>query len=72
MSRNHPFLLKAACKDYLWGGRRLQDDYGVDTSVSPLAEAWVCSTHLAGCCITEKGDSLREVLASHPDFLGKP
>ena len=45
---NEPFLLKPAYKDYLWGGRRLKDDFGKETDRSPLAESWECSTHPDG------------------------
>lgn len=40
--------LKPACKDYLWGGSRLRDEYHIDTACSPLAEAWVLSCHPDG------------------------
>lgn len=31
--------LKPACKDYLWGGEKLRDNYGIDSPLHPLAEA---------------------------------
>ena len=37
---NRPFLLHPACKDYLWGGRRLKDDFSKETGLTPLAETW--------------------------------
>lgn len=71
---NPPFLLKSALKDYLWGGSRLKDDFCKETSLSPLAEAWVCSTHPDGLSIAAsapfEGMSLTEVLAQNPEFLG--
>ena len=43
-----PFKLAPAAKDYLWGGTRLNDDFGKNLTVSPLAETWECSTHSDG------------------------
>lgn len=37
---NKPFMLKPAAKDYLWGGRRLNDDFGKGIQLDPLAEIW--------------------------------
>ena len=48
MSGNIPFLLKPAAKDYLWGGRRLNDEFNKGIDVYPLAETWECSTHPDG------------------------
>ena len=69
-----PFLLRPAGKDYLWGGNRLRDDFSKDMEESPLAETWECSTHPDGPSIVASGKfegmTLREVLKSHPEFLG--
>ena len=35
--RNEPLLLRPAGKDYLWGGKRLNDEYGKNIELSPLA-----------------------------------
>ena len=40
--------LKPACKDYLWGGQKLRTDFGFDSPLDPLAEAWVLSCHPDG------------------------
>ena len=72
--QNRPFLLKPCGKDYLWGGRRLQDDFSKDLPMQPLAESWECSTHPAGPSRvadgTENGTDLRDVLRKHPEYLG--
>lgn len=72
--RNRPFLLKPCGKDYLWGGRRLRDDFSKDLPMQPLAESWECSTHPAGPSRvadgTENGTDLREVIREHPEYLG--
>lgn len=72
---NAPFLLSPIGKDYIWGGNRLNDDYGKSIDICPLAETWECSTHPAGLSVVSSGEflgtSLREVLKKHPDFLGE-
>ena len=35
---NLPFMLKPAAKSYLWGGSRLNDDFGKKINLDPLAE----------------------------------
>lgn len=71
---NHPFLLKPAPKDYLWGGTRLKDDFGKETSLDTLAETWECSTHPEGLSLVAggkyAGKTLKEVLQKHPEYLG--
>ena len=64
-----PFLLTPAAKDYLWGGSRLNDDFGKGIQVSPLAETWECSTHPDGESLVN-GEPLSRVLARHPQWLG--
>lgn len=65
-----PLLLKPAVKDYLWGGSRLNDDFNLNISVDPLAEAWMCSTHKDGISTLSTGEDLRELLADHTDWVG--
>lgn len=70
----YPFLLKPVGKDYLWGGSRLNDDFGKSINLSPLAETWECSTHPDGISLVASGKfsgkNLKEVLAAHPEYLG--
>ena len=70
-----PFLLTPAAKDYLWGGNRLNDDFGKEIDLSPLAETWECSTHPDGPSIIVngiyRGQKLTDVLKEHPEFLGE-
>lgn len=68
---NKPLLLKPAAKDYLWGGSRLNDDFGKAIPLSPLAETWECSTHPDGqSLVAETGEPLGELLNRHEDYLG--
>ena len=40
--------LKPSCKDYLWGGHRLVDEYGKEYDGDVLAETWELSCHPDG------------------------
>ena len=72
---NKQFLLKPIGKDYLWGGRRLNDDFSKDIPMQPLAETWECSTHHDGTSMVASGEfkglSLAAVLRRNPGLLGK-
>lgn len=74
MSGNIPFLLKPAVKDYIWGGRRLNDEFNKGIDIYPLAETWECSTHPDGVSMVDSGmdigKPLSEVLREHPEYLG--
>lgn len=52
----YPLLLKAPLKDYLWGGRRLIDEYGFETDKEKAAEAWMLSCHKDGNSIVRNGE----------------
>ena len=39
------YKLKPSCKDYLWGGHRLADEYGKEYDGEVLAETWELSCH---------------------------
>ena len=66
-----PLLLAPAAKDYLWGGSRLNDDFNLELPCSPLAEAWMCSTHPDGeSALPALSCSLADFLTVHPDYLG--
>lgn len=71
---NSPFFLKPSAKDYLWGGRRLNDEFAKDIDMEPLAETWECSTHPDGPSFVVsgvyKGKTLAEVLKDHKEYLG--
>jgi mannose-6-phosphate isomerase class I len=73
-SGHNPFLLLPAGKDYLWGGCRLNDEFSKGIQMEPLAETWECSTHPDGPSYVGsgkyEGQSLRQVLHLHPEFLG--
>ena len=70
---NIPFMLRPAAKDYLWGGSRLNDDFGKNMNLQSLAETWECSTHPDDPSIVASGDYkgmlLTDVLKNRPEFL---
>ena len=47
--------LKPACKDYLWGGRRLKDEYNKEIEGDILAESWELSCHPDGPSTIDSG-----------------
>lgn len=71
---NKPFLLRPSGKDYLWGGRRLNDEFEKGIEMYPLAETWECSTHPDGPSYVSggsfDGETLADVIRAHPDYLG--
>lgn len=70
-----PFLLKPVGKDYLWGGERLNTEFGKGIDLKPLAETWECSTHNDGVSIIASGEfsgmKLSEYIARYPNSLGE-
>lgn len=60
--------------DYIWGGSRLVDEYGIETEKRPAAEAWVLSCHKAGpAVVTEgelKGKTLQEIYENDKSICG--
>lgn len=73
--KNKPLLLKPTGKDYLWGGRRLNDEFEKNIDITPLAETWECSTHPDGPSYVTGGEfdgmELVQVLKMHPEYMGK-
>ena len=39
--------LKPIFKDYIWGGTRLRDDFGLNTDINPVAEGWMLAIKTA-------------------------
>ena len=73
-NKNNPLLLRPSGKDYLWGGKRLNDEFAKGIPMSPLAETWECSVHPDGPSYVVNKEfenkTLREVLEQHTEFLG--
>ena len=63
--------LKPACKDYLWGGHRLADEYGVEYDGKILAEAWELSCHPDGPSVIVNGKYTGKTLREYIDIEGR-
>lgn len=61
--------LKPACKDYVWGGRRLVEDFGV-ASNKIVAEAWMLSAHPDGASTVSGGQFDGKTLAEYIKLCG--
>lgn len=57
--------LRPCCKDYIWGGRRLADEYGIPCDKDILAEAWVLSCHPDGPSAIVNGPNQGKTLAEY-------
>ena len=48
--------LKAPCKDYIWGGNRLREEYGKQLDSDRIAESWELSCHKDGPSVIATGE----------------
>ncbi len=67
----YPVLLKAPLKDYIWGGKRLKEEYGFETDLERVSEAWVLSCHKDGECVIENGELRGKTLSEALKIWGK-
>lgn len=66
------YLLSPVCKDYLWGGsRRLREDFGIQSGLNPLAEAWVLSCHPDGPSVLVSGPYSGRTFPEYLNEVGK-
>ncbi len=63
--------LKPSCKDYLWGGHRLVEEYGKEYDGNVLAETWELSCHPDGPSVIENGKYSGKTLQQYIDIEGK-
>lgn len=63
--------LNPSCKDYLWGGRRLIDEFGKDFSGNILAETWEISCHKDGLSTISSGAENGKTLLTYIEENGK-
>ncbi len=61
----YPIKLEAVCKDIIWGGMRLGEQFGKPKR--KIAEAWELTVHPEGICKIENGAFAGKTLA---DYLG--
>lgn len=50
-----PIFLQAACKDYLWGGDRLREEFGKQSTAEKIAETWELAAHPDGSSLICNG-----------------
>ncbi len=62
--------LKPACKDYVWGGRRLIEEFGIDCDKKILAEAWMLSCHPDGASTLANGETLADYIKHDKKISG--
>ena len=69
-----PIRFKGVYKDYIWGGNKMREKYGVKTELSPVAESWVLSCHADGMSVIDGGKydgvSLKDYIKENPAVLG--
>ena len=65
------YQLIPTCKDYIWGGQRLKTDFGIQSGLNPLSEAWVLSCHPDGPSVLADGPDKGMTLRAWLDKAGK-
>ncbi len=65
------FKLKPAFKDYLWGGKKLKEEYGKNSDLDIVAETWELSTHPDGLTIIGSGEYEGKTLLEYIKEKGK-
>ncbi len=70
-----PFKLISPIKDYIWGGTKLREEFGKESSLERLAESWELSCHKDGSSVIADGKyagkTLPEYIAENPAALGE-
>lgn len=64
---NYVMKLNAPCKDYIWGGNRLRNEFGKKSDADKIAESWELSCHKDGESVIANGKfagkTLNEVIS---------
>lgn len=63
--------LKAPCKDYIWGGNRLREEYGKQLDSDRIAESWELSCHKDGQSVIIGGEYDGRTLSDYIAAKGK-
>ncbi len=63
--------LNAPCKDYLWGGNRLREEYGKKSDKDKIAESWELSCHKDGQSVISNGEYEGRTLSEYIEINGK-
>lgn len=74
LNLNDIILLKPAFQEKIWGGKKLQEEFGYDIPSDQTGECWAISAHKHGPAIVENGPytgmTLTELWASEPQLFG--
>ncbi len=63
--------LNAPCKDYIWGGNRLREEYGKKLDSDRIAESWELSCHKDGESVINGGEFDGKTLTQYIEAKGK-
>ena len=63
--------LRPIFKDYIWGGRKLIDEYGMKCDYDRASEAWVMSAHPDGQSIVANGRHEGMLFAKYIETVGR-
>lgn len=67
----YPIKLIAPCKDYIWGGNRLREDFFKVSDKDRIAETWELSCHPDGESIIANGEFKGKTLSEYIEIKGK-
>lgn len=67
----YPIKLIAPCKDYIWGGNRLREDFFKVSDKDRIAETWELSCHPDGESIISNGEFKGKTLSEYIEIKGK-
>lgn len=71
----YPMKLRPFVSETIWGGKKLIEEYNVETEKSNAAEGWMLSCHSAGSSSVVNGEyaglTLPEAIAKNPDMCGE-
>lgn len=65
-----PIFLQGICKDYLWGGNRLREEFGKVSDADKIAESWELACHKDGSSILRSGADAGLDLQEYVDRYG--
>ena len=67
----YPMKLTAPCKDYIWGGNRLREEYGKVSDADKIAESWELSCHKDGESVIADGEFAGLTLTAFIEKAGR-
>lgn len=67
----YPIKLTAPLKDYIWGGKKLVEEYNKKTDMEKVAESWELSCHKDGNSVIANGEYEGKTLPEYIDLKGK-